>query len=301
MLTKTCVVVAFPGRTGRSGWLNVLLITLDTTRADYLGCYGGSVQTPALDDLARRGVLFSQALTPAPITLPAHASLLTGLYPHHHAARTNGFYRLEDTHKTLARELKNAGYATGAIISAMVLGSRYGLAAGFDNYHDDFSDARPQPQGYEAERRADRTTDHAVAWLREHCGGPFFLWVHYFDPHVPYDPPPPYAQQYAQNPYAGEIAFMDAQLGRLLDALQQLGLGDNTLVIAAGDHGESLNEHGEGLLLPALQPDGTRASDHGVRRAGRRRPRSGLVSLTDVMPTALSLLACRRRTPTVWT
>lgn len=282
----------FPAVPGALAGSNVLLITLDTTRADYLGCYGGSVQTPALDELARRGVLFSQAITPAPITLPAHASLLTGLYPHHHAARTNGFYRLEDTHKTLARELKNAGYATGAIVSAMVLGSRYGLDEGFDSYHDDFSDATPVPQGYEAERRADRTTDRAVAWLRAHCGGAFFLWVHYFDPHMPYDPPPPYAQQYPQNPYAGEIAFMDAQLGRLLDALQQLGLGDNTLVIAAGDHGESLNEHGEaahGYLLynptvhvPLIMACGQRLG------GGVHVP--GLVSLTDVMPTALALL-----------
>jgi choline-sulfatase len=289
---KLTLHTRFPADPGALAGCNLLLITLDTTRADYLGCYGSSGHTPALDALARRGVLFSQAITPAPITLPAHASLLTGLYPHHHGARTNAFYRLDDKHSTLAGVLKKAGYTTGAVISAFVLDSRFGLDQGFQDYNDDLSDAAAHPEQLEPERKADRTTDQAIAWLRKNSAHPFFLWVHYYDPHAPFDPPTPYAQQYAQNLYAGEIAFMDAQLGRLLDAVHKLGVTDNTLVIAAADHGESLGEHGEaahGYLLynatvhvPLIMACGQRLG------GGVHVP--GLVSLTDVMPTALSLL-----------
>jgi arylsulfatase A-like enzyme/Flp pilus assembly protein TadD len=289
---KLAIETSFPGGAGDLAGCNLLLVTLDTTRADYLGCYGGQVHTPTLDGLARRGVLFSQAITPAPITLPAHASLLTGLYPHHHGARTNAFYRLDDRPDTLAGALKKAGYTTGAVISAFVLDSRFGLDRDFDNYNDDLSDATPHPEQLEPERKADRTTDHAIAWLRENSAHPFFLWVHYYDPHAPFDPPPPYAQQYAQNPYGGEIAFMDAEFGRLLQTLQQLGLTDKTLIVAAADHGESLGEHGEGahgyllydatVHVPLIMACGQRLG------GGVHVP--GLVSLTDVMPTALSLL-----------
>ncbi len=271
---------------------NLLLITLDTTRADYLGCYGGSVRTPALDTLARRGVLFSRAITPAPITLPAHASLLTGLYPHHHGARHNGLYRLGPEHYTLTRSVKAAGYTTGAVISAFVLDARFGLDSGFDTYDDDFSDVGPHPERLDPERKADQTTDRAIDWLRANAARPFFLWVHYFDPHAPYHPPAPYARRYAQDPYAGEVAFMDAELGRLLKALRQLGRTDDTLVIAVGDHGESLGEHGElahGYLLydPTVRVPLIMACG---QRLGGGTHVAGLVSLTDVMPTVLGLL-----------
>jgi arylsulfatase A-like enzyme/Flp pilus assembly protein TadD len=286
------VAARLPAGPGALAGANLLLITMDTTRADYLGCYGSSVSTPALDSLAHRGVLFSQAITTAPITLPAHASLLTGFYPHHHGARSNAFYRLDEQRETLARTLKSAGYATGAVISAFVLESRFGLSQGFDYYNDDFGDAAPHPERLDPQRRGDLTTNHALEWLHEHAGQPFFLWVHYYDPHAPFDPPAQYAQQYPQSPYAGEIAFMDAQIGRLLEAVDQLGRTDDTLVVAVADHGEGLSEHGEaahGYLLynatvhvPLIMACG--------RKLGGGVHVPGLVSITDVMPTALSLL-----------
>jgi arylsulfatase A-like enzyme/tetratricopeptide (TPR) repeat protein len=271
---------------------NLLLITLDTTRADYLGCYGGSVRTPALDALARRGVLFSHAVTTAPITLPAHASLLTGLYPHHHGARHNGLYRLGDEHHTLTQSLKAAGYATGAVISAFVLDTRFGLGPGFDFYDDDFSDVGPHSHRLDPERKADQATDRAVDWLRANADEPFFLWVHYFDPHAPYDPPAPYDRQYPDDPYAGEVAFMDAEIGRLLEALEQLGRTDDTLIIAVGDHGEGLGEHGElahGYLLYDATVRIPLIMACGERLGGGTRV-AGVVSINDIMPTVLSLL-----------
>ena len=271
---------------------NVLLITMDTTRADHLGCYGGAASTPTLDELAHRGVLFSQAITPAPITLPAHTSVLTGLYPHHHGIRHNGLYRLAPEHETLAHTFKAAGYATGAVVSAFVLDARFGLAAGFDSYDDDLTAPELQSDWFDPERKAIQTTDHAIAWLRENVNQPFFLWVHYFDPHAPYQPPSRYAEKYSQDLYSGEIAYMDAELGRLLATLNELGHTDDTLIVAVGDHGEALGEHGEsahGYLLynptvrvPLIMACGDRLG------GGAHVP--DLVSLTDIAPTVLGLL-----------
>ena len=287
------VVPAAPGALAGS---NLLLVTFDTTRADRIGCYGHeAIHTPTLDRLARSGVLFSAALTVAPVTLPSHCSLMTGLYPFHHGTRANSSFRLDEGHRTLAEVLVEAGYVTGAMISAFVLDSRFGLAQGFRTYDDDVGEPGEEedPEDYWriAERGAGATTDAAEAWLRKHADEKFFLWVHYFDPHLPYEAPQPYADQY-DVPYDAEIAFTDAQFGRLLAVLDEVGQTDETLVVVAGDHGEGLGQHGEpshGFLLydstlhvPLIMRCGSKLA--GGVHVNR------LVSLVDVMPTVLSLL-----------
>jgi arylsulfatase A-like enzyme/Flp pilus assembly protein TadD len=273
---------------------NVLLITMDTTRADHLRAYGHTgVETPNLDSLAQRGVLFSHAITPSPSTLPAHSSILTGLYPFHHGARANGTFRLTDDVQTLAETFKAAGYRTGAAISAFVLDGRFGLPQGFDDYNDDLTKGVKHSPHMFRERPAELTNEVVFRWLDEHAqAGKFFYWAHYFDPHAAYLPPEPYRSKYAHDRYTGEIAYTDAQIGRLLEKLEALGVRDRTLVVLTADHGEGLGEHGEqthALLMydatlhvpmiysaPPPFPQGKRASDQ--------------ASLVDVMPTILDLV-----------
>jgi len=230
---------------------NVVLLTLDTTRADHLGCYGWTpAHTPNLDALARRGALFERCDTAAPITLPSHATILTGLFPTRHGVRDNGTFVLPANVETVATRLRAAGYDTAAVVSAVVLARRYGLDRGFRLYDDDLG---PSPAGAGAEaneRTADATTAAAVAALAK-LHAPFFLWVHYFDPHEEYRPPERIARTMkGPHPlYDGEIAFVDEQIGALLAALPA-----RTDVVAVGDHGEMLGERGEpthGLLLYA--------------------------------------------------
>ncbi|HJQ36405.1 MAG TPA: sulfatase-like hydrolase/transferase [Thermoanaerobaculia bacterium] len=205
---------------------NILLITLDTTRADALG-----EATPTINALAKRGRRFTQAYCTVPQTLPSHASMMTGLYPAGHGVHENARY-LGATQSVLAERLHAAGYSTAAFVSAFALARRFGLGRGFDVYDEDFGENR-------AERNAQETTDRAAAYLAQAGSQPRFVWVHYYDPHFPYTPPEPYRTRYAKNPYLGEIAFMDEQLGRLVKAF-----GDGVIVIAA-DHGEGLGDHGE--------------------------------------------------------
>jgi len=284
---------SIPAGPGALNGCNLLLVTLDTTRADRIRCYGNrDIETPTLDRLAQAGVLFSQALAPTPTTLPSHATILTGLYPVHHGVRANGVFRLSRANRTLAEMLSENGYRTGAVISAFVLSSRFGLDQGFDRYDDDLrDDAAPDDLGV-VERRADQTTKRALRWLDGAADEPFFLWVHYFDPHAVYQPPGPYAERYAHNPYDGEIAFVDSQLGILLGAIEERGWTDRTLVVAVGDHGEGLaehNEHTHGYLLydvtlkvPLIMSCGRRLG--GGVHVNRR------VSLVDLAPTVLTLL-----------
>jgi arylsulfatase A-like enzyme/tetratricopeptide (TPR) repeat protein len=275
-----------------TGW-NVLLVSIDTLRADHLGCYGyGGASTPTLDKLAATGVRCRYAIAPAPMTLPSHASLLTGLDPHHHGARANGVFRLDEKVATLAERLRPRGYRTGAVISAYVLDRQYGLAQGFQEYNDDLTQGEQAGKFGFRERRADKTSQAAVEWLRRHRGDPFFLWVHYFDPHAPYAPPPPYAERFADRPYDGEIAFADDQLGRLLSVLDETGTAGRTLLIVVSDHGESLDEHREkthGIMIydaTMRVPMIWRAP--GVLPAGEAiEPQVGLI---DVVPTVLDLL-----------
>src|SRR5438552_199814 len=224
---------------------DILLVTLDTTRADHLGAYGNRrAQTPRLDQLARDGVLFERAIAAAPITLPAHASLLTGLYPFAHGVRNNGTFSLRSEVPTLTQVLHERGYLTAAFISAFVLDRRYGLANGFDEY-DDRLENRPG-QG-ELERRGDHTARAAAEWLKRARGErrPLFLWIHLYDPHDPYDPPSPFREAFADRPYDGEIAFADQALGSILDQLERLGRPSRPIVAVVGDHGESLGVHDE--------------------------------------------------------
>jgi arylsulfatase A-like enzyme len=222
--------------------LDVVLITLDTTRADRLGCYGGAGgASPHLDDLARRGVLFRRAYAHVPLTAPSHSSLFTGLLPTRHGVRDNGGYVLKEDLPTLAEQFVDAGYRTAAFVSAFVLERRFGLARGFATYEDDVTVGGGDRILDSV--RGDVTVDRALAWLRNEDPRPIFAWVHLYDPHLPYEPPEPFATRFKDRPYEGEIAFMDAQVGRLLDALA--ARGRPTLVAAVGDHGESLGEHQE--------------------------------------------------------
>ncbi len=296
-------VVSVPGkRAASAGGLaargalagyNVLLVTLDTARADRLGCYGyKAIATPTLDRLAAEGVLFSRATAVTPITAPSHASILTGLYPRRHGVRSNGFYQLDDEHVTLAEVLHASGYQTGAILAAFVLDSRFGMDQGFEYYDDELGSADTADPLLYAERQAAQVTDAALAWLDQRSQKPFLLWAHYFDPHAAYTPPSPYREHYASNPYDGEIAYVDAELGRLLAGLERLGCRDNTIVVVIGDHGESLHQHDEathGYLLyeeTMRVPFILQCGD----RLGGGSERSERVSQVDLVPTVLALL-----------
>jgi choline-sulfatase len=268
--------------------IGVVMITLDTTRADRLSAYGFmDASMPHLDRLAREGVVFDRAVTPAPLTLPAHASLFTGLYPHHHGVRDNADRPLAASFTTLAETLRSHGFHTSAFVGSVVLASDRGLSQGFEKYGDVPAGIPDTPGA--RQRRADSVIDDAIEWLEE-CGrAPFFTWAHLYDPHLPYDPPEPFRSRYPDS-YVGEIAYADAQLGRLIETLERRNLLDRTVVIVAGDHGESLGEHGERdhgrLLYEGVLRVPLIARVPGV--AARRVP--SIVRLIDVMPTLLDLL-----------
>jgi arylsulfatase A-like enzyme/tetratricopeptide (TPR) repeat protein len=237
------------GRSSGAG-LNVLLVTLDTTRADRLGCYGHKgARTARLDRLAAEGVRFENAVAAAPITLPSHASIFTALYPFEHGVRSNGNFYLADRFDTLASALRKHGYRTAAFVSSFILDRRYGLARGFDTYDDRMEEAPALGSGLEAERRGDRTALALSRWLEGYAAqgasAPFFAWLHLYDPHEPYEPPPPFRELFANDPYDGEVAFADHSVGTVLDKLAELRLLDRCLVAVVADHGESLGEHGE--------------------------------------------------------
>ena len=230
---------------------NVLLVTIDTLRADHLGCYGhAAALTPTIDGLAARGVRFATAVAHVPLTGPSHASLLTGRTPLGHGFRDNGGYAIPAGVKTAAEDFRQAGYRTAAFVSGFPLDRRFGFDRGFDTYDDHLprgNDPRRTPY---VERLADATTDAALRWLAGPAppsGTPFFLWVHYYDPHAPYEPPATLAGRFRTAPYDGEIAFVDVQLARLLRALDEGEPGrlGRTLVLVTADHGEALGEHGE--------------------------------------------------------
>jgi len=235
-------------QSGAASEFNLVLLTLDTTRADHLGAYGyQEAETPVLDRLAGEGIRFADAISPVPLTLPAHVSILTGLDPQNHGVRHNGQYRLEASHTTLAEVLNEQGYETAAFVSAFVLDRRYGLAQGFDHYDDRVAPATGQALGgLESERSAEEVTEAALDWLRSRASAkPYFVWVHYYDPHAEYRPPEAYVRRFGGKLYDGEIAYVDAQVGRLVEALGDAG--SRTLLLVAGDHGEGLGEHGEEL------------------------------------------------------
>ena len=282
-------------RQRQAGPLNVLLISVDTLRADRLGSYGHkAAQTPVLDQLAAQGVRFSQVMTVAPLTLPAHASLLTGTFPTYHGVRDNGQFYLGDEQITLAEILRGRGYRTAGFVGAFVLDRRWGIAQGFDTYVDEFDLSKYQlAAGIDAAQRpANEVVDRALSWLRQDLDHPFFAWVHLYDPHAPYDAPDAIASRFprdAHGAYDAEVAFTDAQIGRLLE-----GLGDardHTIIVVVGDHGESLGEHEEqqhGFFIY----DAVTQVPLIVSGVPRARPSvvNGQVRIVDVMPTILAAL-----------
>lgn len=279
---------------------NLVVITLDTTRRDRLGCYGHSGGlTPNLDALAARGALFEQAVTPVPITLPAHATLFTGEDPQIHGVRNNTTFRLPEEARTLAEVLAERGYATGATLGAAPVEAGFGLEQGFGSYDDDFPVQGTLRTGKRLERPAAAVTAAGLDWITEHAGEPFFHWLHYFDPHHPYEPPAPFDTRH-RLAYDGEIAYMDEQIGRLVEGLERLEVLDRTWLLCVADHGESLGEHGEEthayLIYGATQrvpcllvPPATGGGP--IAEAARGRRVSEMVALRDLATTALNALA----------
>lgn len=273
---------------------NVVLISVDTLRADRLGAYGArAVETPAMDVLARQGIRFEHASTPVPLTLPAHWTLHTGVEPWHHGVVDNGMTPLAPP-STLAERFSAAGYDTAAFVAAFVLNRSFGLDRGFLHYDDGPAADAALDQLIHATAPADERVGRALRWLqagRQEPAKPFFLWLHLFDPHAPYQPPKNFRARYAQRPYEGEVAFVDSQIARLMAGIERLGLAESTVVVLTSDHGESLGEHGEqthGVLLyeatlrvPLIfrLPGGPRAGE----------VRTEPATLADVAPTLLSL------------
>ena len=283
------VEVEKPAPQARAERRSVVLVTIDTLRADHVGAYGAEgVRTPNLDALAAAGTRFDQAIAPTPITLPSHVSLMTGLYPPGHGVRHNGVFALGSGYQTLAESFRASGYRTGAVVGAVVLASQFGLGQGFDHYDDQVAGPGSSVSGY-PERDAKEVTDRALAWLQQGTE-PFFLWVHYYDPHAAYRAPEPFATEFAESPYDGEIAYVDQQLGRLLAAADARA-GGEALVAVTSDHGEGLGEHGEPthsvLIYDSVLHVPMILRGPGVPKGATV---SEVVSLVDVAPT-LSLWA----------
>lgn len=274
--------------------LSLLLVTLDTTRADRIGAYGfDDIETPNLDRLAREGVLFEQAESVAPLTLPAHSSIFTGQFPPAHGVRDNGGFYLGEDHVVLAEVLRDAGWRTGGFVGSFVLDSKWGIAQGFDRYFDDFELRKTTGRSLgEIERPAAEVVDAALSWLDEEPQSRFFGWVHFYDPHSPYKPPGAWGERYSQRPYVGEIAYVDHQLGRLLTWLEENDRMGNTVVVVIGDHGESLGEHGESGHGFFIYESATRVPFI-IRtpfETTKGRTVGTVVRAVDVRPTALDLL-----------
>ena len=269
---------------------NVLIVTIDTLRADALGAYGGRASTPHLDALAAQGARFTSAHAHAVVTLPSHTSIMTGQYPYTHGVRDNNGYRVPAGAVTLAATMRAAGFSTGAFVGAFPLDQRFGLGLGFDVYDDRISEVGTTVDFALPERRADAVVSAATAWLGQQSSK-WLAWVHVFDPHAPYQPPPEYASRYPDAPYAGEVAWTDAALGPLFEALARESRP--TLVIVTSDHGESLGEHGE-LTHGIFAYEATLRVPLIVAEVvpGARRPARGVtvaapVRHVDLLPTIL--------------
>lgn len=276
----------------RDGKLNVLLITVDTTRADHIGAYGyAKGKTPNMDVIARNGVRFANAYAQVPLTLPSHCSIMTGTYPLAHGVHNNGAYVLPEGAITLAQVLKDRGLKTAAFVASFSVDSRFGLDKGFEVYDDNFQEGTPF-KAVNAERKAEQVLAVFSPWFDKVKDEQFFCWLHFFDPHLPYSPPSPYREQFADNLYDGEICYMDFIIGQVMRKLLDRGLLGKTLIVVAGDHGEGFGEKGESghgvflydnvLRVPLMfYAEGHLPSLKVVE------PR---VRLIDVMPTVLDLM-----------
>ncbi|HYK89114.1 MAG TPA: sulfatase-like hydrolase/transferase, partial [Acidobacteriota bacterium] len=275
--------------------MNVLLITIDTLRADHLSCYGSkAVATPEIDALAARGVRFANAIVQVPLTAPSHASILTGTYPELHKIRDMGGFVLDERIPTLATILNQSGFESAAFVGAAVLSRYYGMNRGFDVYRDEMQDERSQNKlpGVVAEVRGEIVAQRAIEWLNKATPSKnFFIWAHFYDPHFPYDPPQPYRARYVRDLYSGEVAYADEQVGKLLRALAARGFEANTLVVLLADHGESLGDHGEFTHGVFLYDSTVHIP---MMIAGPGVPKGGVVPQQvrsiDVMPTIADFL-----------
>jgi arylsulfatase A-like enzyme/Tfp pilus assembly protein PilF len=272
----------------------VLVITIDTTRADHLGCYGFTLaHTPHIDAVASQGVRCANAIAAAPITMPAHSSIFTGLLPPAHGVRDNGAYALGEKAVTLAERLRDAGYTTHAFVSALVLNRRYNLNQGFETYDDDLWSEEEPKLFMIRERRAPKTADRFLLWFdhwNRSRSKPFFTWIHFFDPHQPYHPDYEDAIT-SPSPYDAEIAGVDRQIGRIVETMRKNGLLDDTLLIITADHGESLGEHGEKTHAIFVY-DATVRVPLLIRYPNLFKPMvyTAPVRSIDITPTVLSIL-----------
>jgi len=270
----------------------VILVTFDTTRADRLGCYGYELaETPTLDRLADEGVLFEQAVSPVPTTLPSHSTMFTGIYPQDHGVRYNIFYRLSEKAWTLAEVLQDAGFVTAAFPASRIVSRPFGLNQGFDTWVDPPKNSEESGEAHPVGtmRPAGEGVDLTLDWLAEHPDERSFVWLHFYDPHWPYTPPFPFSSRFRDRPYDGEIAYADAQLGRLIQQLEHDGRWDDTLVVVVGDHGEGLYDHNE-RYHSTLVYETTQHVPLIVKAPGITSGRvSEPVSLVDIMPTILDL------------
>ena len=292
---------------------NVLLISIDTCRADHLGCYGYPLDTtPNIDAIASEGIVFEQALSPQPFTLPAHCTMLTGTIPPYHGVIDNTDYKLNERDVTLAELLQEEGYLTAGFVSSFIMDSRFGLGQGFDLYDDDFEEASHTMDINQ--QSGGKTTQDTIEWLRTHKDEKNFVFLHYYDPHFTYEPPEPFASKLRNVPppenvttrfeqalfdgYAGEIAYTDHCIGQVVDELRELGLYDSTMIIITSDHGEMLGQHGEGfhgyfIYQPAIRVP----LIFKLPRLSKHRRITSTVGLVDIVPTVCSLLGIDLSTP----
>ncbi len=277
--------------------MNVLLFTLDTTRADHLGCYGyPDARTPNIDRLAADGFLFKNTTAQAPLTLPSHSSIFTGNYPYRHGVRDNGGFYLGPENTTLAELLKQQGWTTSAFVGAFVLDSRWGLNQGFDFYYDNFDFAKYKKISLDSvQREGGEVIKAFFDWFKTNGNRRFFSWIHLYDPHTPYEPPEPYKSEYAGRPwglYDGEIAYVDSLIGQVLESLREKGILDKTIIVIAADHGESLGEHGESFHAFFIY-DATVSVPLILRLPASSMKAKAIdaqVENVDIMPTLLELL-----------
>jgi arylsulfatase A-like enzyme/Tfp pilus assembly protein PilF len=285
---------------------SILIVSIDTCRADFLSCYGYPLKTtPNIDAIADKGILFENTIAPVPFTLPSHVSMLTGTIPPYHGVLDNVEYKLGAEHITLAEILKQNGFSTAAFVSCLVLDSKLGLDQGFDTYEDDF-EKPTDPLGWD-QQTAGETTNSILTWLQEHREGKNFIFAHYYDPHFPYEPPAPFDSRFRDAPaldnvmtnkpsallgrYAGEIAYADHCMGMIVDKLKELDLYDSTLLIITSDHGEMHGTHGENTHGYFIYQDNIKVPLV-FKLPGKSKPRriANTVGLVDIVPTICSAL-----------